>query len=456
MARLAEPPGYRPRDPQDSPLVRVLRAHLDDFLERVRGEAGGLPAFVERQLRALIDCGDFCRGFLRAECDRCRAALIVPFSCKGRVCPSCAGRRMSEEAAHMVDRVLSRAIPYRQWVVTFPWGLSRRMAFDAGICSGVIRQVVEVLHGWLSERAERRVGDRCHPGSVVVVQRAADGATLMVHLHILAPDGAYAESPDGSGASFVRCAPPSNEDITTLVAAMFERVHASLCRRGFLDADDGEMPPPDAQLLLQCAAAGPQSATRAAQKERPGKGRRKPEPLCAAYNGMELHAATTVPARSTDALERLARYLLRPPVCGDRLRLLDDGRVAFTLKRMWKGGVRELVFSPVAFIARLAALIAPPYFHMTRYFGVFATASPMRALVVPKSPPRRQRPCPAAPRRPARMPWADLLSRVFLADVRTCDCGGRLRIVTAILDPDATAAIAAALLLSGTPSPPPR
>ncbi|GMV43821.1 MAG: hypothetical protein AMXMBFR64_55370 [Myxococcales bacterium] len=76
----------------------------------------------------------------------------------------------------------------------------------------------------------------------------------MVHLHILAPDGAYAESPDGSGASFVRCAPPSNEDITTLVAAIFERVHTSLCRRGLLDADDGEEPPPDAQLPQQCAA----------------------------------------------------------------------------------------------------------------------------------------------------------------------------------------------------------
>lgn len=108
MARLAEPPGYRPSDSQDSPLVRVLRAHLDDFLEQVRGEAGGLPAFVERQLRALIDCGDLCRGFLRAECDRCRAALIVPFSCKGRVCPSCAGRRMSEEAAHLVESVLTQ------------------------------------------------------------------------------------------------------------------------------------------------------------------------------------------------------------------------------------------------------------------------------------------------------------------------------------------------------------
>ena len=330
------------------------------------------------------------------------------------------------------------------------------MAFDAPTCSTVIRQVVEVLHGWLQAGAERREERRCHPGCVVVVQRAADAATLMVHLHILAPDGAFAACADGSRATFVRREPPRDHDVATLVAAMAERVGGSLRRRGLLYSDCGEEAAPDAQLLLQCAAVGPERVTRTVQRSRSGRERRQSKRLCAAYDGWELHAATTVRGGSTGALERLCRYLLRPPVCGDRLRLLEDGRVAFTLKRTWRGGVRELVFSPRALLARLAALIAPPYFHLTRYFGVFASASPLRARVVPKSPPRRRRPCPAAPRRPARMAWADLLRRVFAADLRTCNCGGRLRIVAAILNPDAVEAITAALLLSGTRSPPTR
>lgn len=101
----------------------------------------------------------------------------------------------------------------------------------------------------------------------------------------------------------------------------------------------------------------------------------------------------------------------------------------------------------MGFLARLAALIAPPLFHLTRFYGVFAAASHMRAQVVPKTPPPRRRSvCPRAPQCPKRM--ADLLRRVFLAGVRRCDCGGSLRIVAAILNPDATEAIAAALLLS--------
>lgn len=39
-------------------------------------------------------------------------------SAKAR-CPSCAGRRMNEQAAHLVDRVLPH-VPYRQWVLTLP------------------------------------------------------------------------------------------------------------------------------------------------------------------------------------------------------------------------------------------------------------------------------------------------------------------------------------------------
>ena len=53
--------------------------------------------------------------------------------------------------------------------------------------------------------------------------------------------------------------------------------------------------------------------------------------------------------------------------------------MAFDLKRMWARGVktsdgrlcdRRLEFQPLAFIARLAALMPPPKFPMLRYLGV--------------------------------------------------------------------------------------
>jgi hypothetical protein len=57
---------YHPRDTQDSVLVNLLRDHLDAFIESAEADGGaGLPAFVERQLRAMVDCGDLraCESF---------------------------------------------------------------------------------------------------------------------------------------------------------------------------------------------------------------------------------------------------------------------------------------------------------------------------------------------------------------------------------------------------------
>jgi len=43
---------------------------------------------------------------------------------------SCGGRRMADTAAHLVDRVLPE-VPVRQWVLSLPFALRYRLAYDA-------------------------------------------------------------------------------------------------------------------------------------------------------------------------------------------------------------------------------------------------------------------------------------------------------------------------------------
>ena len=131
--------------------------------------------------------------------------------------------------------------------------------------------------------------------------------------------------------------------------------------------------------------------------------------------------------------------------------------MVFSLERVWKGGVTALVFAPLAFIGRIAALIPPPRFHSRRLFGVFAANHALRSRVVPKPPDPRKTRRPVAPKRPASMAWADLLRRVWLIDALECPrpgCHGRLRIVSAVFDPTAVEAISAALIDAGTLAPP--
>ncbi|HVH45613.1 MAG TPA: transposase zinc-binding domain-containing protein, partial [Labilithrix sp.] len=99
---------YRPRRPTETVLHALVREHLETFVAHARETYGApLPKYVEAEFREYLRCGVFAHGFLRARCEACEHDLLVAFSCKKRaVCPSCAGRRMANEAATLVDRVL--------------------------------------------------------------------------------------------------------------------------------------------------------------------------------------------------------------------------------------------------------------------------------------------------------------------------------------------------------------
>ncbi len=134
-----------------------------------------------------------------------------------------------------------------------------------------------------------------------------------------------------------------------------------------------------------------------------------------------------------------------------RLRWLDDDRVALTLRRP-RRGTRELVFEPTAFVARLAALLPPPRWHMTRFFGALASGSSVRRAVIPEPPDPTTADLPVAPKRPRRMRRVQLLRRVFFVEPLSCPCGGTLRSLGIIRDPDIVQAILAAIVPSN-PAP---
>ena len=96
--------GYRRRTPETEPLYGVLAGHLEGFLDRFRSSDRQLPAYVERELRAYLECGILNYGFMRVRCEDCGQSRVVAFSCKRRgFCLSCMGRRMADTAARLTD-----------------------------------------------------------------------------------------------------------------------------------------------------------------------------------------------------------------------------------------------------------------------------------------------------------------------------------------------------------------
>ena len=171
-----------------------------------------------------------------------------------------------------------------------------------------------------------------------------------------------------------------------------------------------------------------------------------PGKRCADVAGFNVHANTRARANERDRLERLVKYLARPPIANDRLTELPDGRLAIQLKQAWRDGTTHVVLSPRELIEKLIPLIPRPRAHVVRYHGILGPAAKDRAKVVARSLALggAKPGAAAAPReldpgrvpRLNRLPWAVLLRRVFLVDALECPrCGGRMKIIAAVTKP---------------------
>ena len=80
-----------------------------------------------------------------------------------------------------------------------------------------------------------------------------------------------------------------------------------------------------------------------------------------AYGMFSLHAATRVEADDRSRLERLCRYVIRPPLAAGKLRVLDEETLRFTLKTPWSDGTTHLVLSPLELIEKLCQKLLRNY-----------------------------------------------------------------------------------------------
>ena len=162
--------------------------------------------------------------------------------------------------------------------------------------------------------------------------------------------------------------------------------------------------------------------------------------------GFDLHANVWVSANDRAGLERLYRYVLAPPFAQERLRLRSDGRVALELKMAWHDGTRELVFEPLEFLERLAAMTRGRKptcsFAMVYWPRVPAGARAWSRTGAWRLSPRPWRRLGAgsegvgAKSGSRAWTWATLMHRAFGIDVLACPhCGGRLRLIATLHDP---------------------
>jgi hypothetical protein len=255
-------------------------------------------------------------------------------------------------------------------------------------------------------------------------------------------------------------------------------------------------------MALGALAQAPDASESADEPEPPRASRRARGRHLGEAEGFSIHGVTAA-AGNVHGRELLLRYCARPPIALGRLSKLPDGRIAYRLKKPWRPDQTHVVFTPLEFLARVAALVPPPRSPLIRFHGAFAAHARDRPRVVvagPSQPPPTSAgsagqsspegssseaavagakvtqqsatpsplatpaehpstpqsaeavvPAPPEPHLITRIDWATLLQRVHDVDALACPCGGRLEFLELVTTRDEAAPVLERLGFAATP-----
>ena len=205
-------------------------------------------------------------------------------------------------------------------------------------------------------------------------------------------EGAISENPWG-GTTFTRIKAPSHSDMVELVHTISQRIARYLEKAGFVERDMENsflnLPIDDEDSLLHLQGAsvsyriamGPQQGQKVFTLQTLPASNDGEYGQLANTSGFSLHAGVFANAYEPEKLERLCRYISRPAISEQRLSMTAHGKIRYELKTPYRDGTTHIFFNPIDFIGKLAALIPPPRLNLTRFFGVFAPNSNLRAQV---------------------------------------------------------------------------
>ena len=119
----------------------------------------------------------------------------------------------------------------------------------------------------------------------------------------------------------------------------------------------------------------------------------------------------------------------RPPLAAGSLEKVADDKYLFKLKSQWSDGTSYIILSGHELLEKLAAIVPPPRAHTTRYHGLLAPHSKLRAQIVPAenngNTPSEERKKTGSTK--YRLTWAALLAHVFKFQVDVCPaCQGKM------------------------------
>ena len=399
---------YRARNPRATPLYRLFETHFEEvrgqWEDRFERRFGFWRGFVDEQVLRYLDCGLYENGFARIRCPECAEEYLLAFSCKTReLCPSCAAKRSAATAALLAEDVIEE-IGHAQWVFVIPKMLRPYFLHHRELLGGLSRAawetVLELMRAAVDDETFR-------PGMVAVVQTAGDMANFHPHVHALVSRGGW-----------------SRDGVWIPVPFVDEHSAELLFRHKVMRLlqDEGLLSDERTELLLSWR-----------------------------HTGFSVHNRVYVEPEDQAAVERLARYIMRPPISLERMAWDGVGEVRYRRKGGHeRPGLQEReveTFDPLEFLARVIMHIPEPRRHLIRFYGWYSNLSRgkrrLREEAAGSTCPSGDGQAPSArakmdqrpDARALRRSWAKLIKRIYEIDPLVClKCGSEMKVVAFIID----------------------
>ena len=377
---------YRVRKAQETALYRLVEAHYEavkgqweDRFERCCGRWRG---FVDGVVNRFLDCGVYESGCARVRCPECAREYLVAFSCQTRTfCPSFAAKRSAVFAAFLSEEVLAEV---GHWMMTFtvPKMLRPYFLHHRELLGKLSRAAWESVRELMAEA----VGEEgFQTGIVVAVHSAGDFLGWHPHAHAVVPRGGWVACGEWVPVPYL--------DALAAERLFRHKVLSFLKQEGLLSEERIE-------LLLSWR-----------------------------HSGFSVDMSVKVEPEDENAVERVARYILRPPLSLERLTW--NGQ---EVRYRGKDRAREERFDPLDFVARLLMHAPEPRLHTARYYGAYSSVARARAEGLVSGAEGADREPSSAERRRLRRSWARMLARIYEVDPLLCECGAEMKVIACITD----------------------
>jgi hypothetical protein len=336
-------PFYRPRNPRTTPLWKLS----ETLYERLRGaweerfetRFGFWRGLADEAVARYLDCGIPEMGFARLRCDSCHRERLLTFSCRTRqLCPSCGAKRGVIFGAFLREEVVE-PVGHAQWVFTMPKILRAYFLRNRELLGDLSRAAWETVRALMAEAA----GDPgVRPGMVVAPQTFGSSVNVHPHVHAIASRGGWTK--DGTWVP-----------IPYIDSGAAARLFRHKVLRLLLDA--GRINEQRVELILGWRHT----------------------------SGFSVHNEVVIQSGDGDGLERLARYLARPPVSLQRMEWdRETGEVLYRTGRGHageRGSDQERAddvskdverIDELEFLARVVTQLPESRKHSIRYYGYYA------------------------------------------------------------------------------------